>query len=755
MDKPNQGKPIMPELLAPAGNIECMEAAVNMGCDAVYLGGKDFSARARADNFTLDEIGYALDYCHLRGVKVFIAVNTLYKDSEMRPLMSYLGDLYEKGADAFIMQDLGAAKLAKENFPSIPLHASTQMTANSLHDVLFLRHAGFRRVVLSRELSFKEIEKITSAGTGMEIEVFIHGALCVCYSGQCLMSSLIGGRSGNRGSCAQPCRQRYGLLKDGTDLEQGYLLSPRDLMALDWIEPLQKAGVASFKIEGRMRGPEYVAQAVKSCARAIRGESGEEDKQNLLKIFNRGGYSTAGYLDGQPGREMMSHVSPKATGVYIGRVVRQRGGKNTCRIRLEAGAQAIPGDGVEIWPASGGEHFGAYINKPPEKGILDLDAKGPVMPGDEAYKTYDKKLNDDIRGEMRQDTRKLQLEAVVSAKKGKPMTLRLSKGEVRLDFEGPVPHEAVNRPVTADEIRTRLSKTGGTTFQLKFIKEETEPDIFIGIGELNQFRRDALEAFRREYLDSFKRCKVHLELPVYVNTKAKEQKISALIRSAGQLEAAAAMDPDRIYMEYPHTYQPDELAGRFAALPRIDRESPERLISRLEKTDIAGYLVRTWGQVYCLRHSKKQIALDYSLHIYNKHSRNLLKDFSSSQCLSPELNHLEAEGLLGEGSEIIVYGYLPAMVTAQCPAGNFAGGRKGKHCRERGLAGKYYLRDKTGAEFPIMRDCESCLAYILHNRPVHIAQGLSEARRAGAEFIRLEFSIESKEETEAVCKCLN
>jgi len=257
----------MLELLSPAGSPAALRAAVENGADAVYFGGKDFNARDSAANFTDGELAAAIDDCRLRGVRTYITVNTLYKDAELSGVLDFCANLYARGADAFITQDLGLATLLKKNFPHIKLHASTQMTAHSAGDAEFLQDAGFDRIVAARECSLAELKEMASVG--VEVEVFAHGALCYCYSGRCLMSSVIGGRSGNRGKCAQPCRLPYTLIKDGAKIAGGYLLSPKDLSTLDLLPEIAKTGVCSLKIEGRMKSPEYVAMATRAYRAAL------------------------------------------------------------------------------------------------------------------------------------------------------------------------------------------------------------------------------------------------------------------------------------------------------------------------------------------------------------------------------------------------------------------------------------------------------------------------------------------------------
>ncbi|MFA7467967.1 MAG: peptidase U32 family protein, partial [Desulfotomaculaceae bacterium] len=346
-----------PELLAPAGGRDALVAAVQNGADAVYLGGRQFNARRGADNFDIKELAEVIEYAHMRGVKVYVTVNILLADTELREAIRFLHAIYNAGADAAIVQDVGLIRLARLVVPELELHASTQMTAHNLPGVEFLRDAGLKRVVLAREMNLDSVRHIRERA-GVQLETFVHGALCICYSGQCLMSSMIGGRSGNRGRCAQPCRLEYRLVdKDGKPVADAgqwgeYLLSPKDLNLSDYIPRLMAAGIDSFKIEGRMRRPEYVATVIRIYRelidRALDGGdfavTGEETV-DLAQIFNRG-FST-GYFFGNPGQNLMSYKRPNNRGVLLGRVkhYNQRVG----RVEIELEAPLATGDGIEVW----------------------------------------------------------------------------------------------------------------------------------------------------------------------------------------------------------------------------------------------------------------------------------------------------------------------------------------------------------------------------------------------------------------------
>ena len=415
---------LKPELLSPCGNMEALRAAINNGADAVYLGGKDFSARKYAGNFSVEEIEEACDYCHLRGAKVYVTVNTLYKDQELTKFIKFVKELYMAGVDALIVQDLGAANLIKRSFPDLKLNASTQLTANTADDVNFLYKNGFDKVILSRELSIDEIRDIRK-NTDAEIECFVHGALCVSFSGQCIMSSILGGRSGNRGCCAQTCRLPYELYRDYDKVDEGYLMSPKDIETLEILPQLIEAGINSFKIEGRMKNPEYVAGVTAIYRKYIdmyfddpEGYSVDKnDLKILLQLFNRGGF-TNGYFTTPAGSDMMSTERPKAWGLKTGIVDVYDGKYGRASIRTRE--PLVPGDGIEVWTKNE-PHVGCGISKPSRAGeVISVMIKGDIEKNDVVYKTYDKALMDSMKKTYEKDTRKTDIYGKLTVKRGKP-----------------------------------------------------------------------------------------------------------------------------------------------------------------------------------------------------------------------------------------------------------------------------------------------------------------------------------------------
>lgn len=514
----DNAKRTKPEILAPAGEWDALVAAVQSGADAVYLGGKAFSARQNAGNFGPEELARAVTYAHVRGVRVYVTANTLIKENELDGALSYLAELYELGVDAVILQDLGLFRLARQVFPSWRLHASTQMTVHHAEAARYLREQGMDRVVLARELSLPEIA--ACAATGVEVEVFVHGALCVCYSGQCLMSSMIGGRSGNRGRCAQPCRLEYSLVdREGRPIaaagEAGpHLLSPRDLAALDLLPQLVAAGVSALKIEGRMKRPEYVATVARIYREALdelqAGDGQplrEERRRNLAQAFNRG--FTSGYLLGNPGRELMSFQKASNRGVYLGRVAFYDRSRRLATLRLEN--PLAVGDGLEFWVSQGGR-VGVTVSRfwsadrrdgaarpltEAEAGLkVVIPVEGALQPGDRVFKTSDADLLAQAASSYRssRELLRLPLKAHLNVGQGKLPRLTLTDPEGRtVTAEGTVAAvPAEKRALERDAVESQLSRLGNTPFTLDQLDLDLEPGTMLPWSELNTLRRTAL-----------------------------------------------------------------------------------------------------------------------------------------------------------------------------------------------------------------------------------------------------------------------
>ena len=521
-----------PELLAPAGNNESLIAAIENGCDAVYLGATTLSARASAANFAPGELADAIDYAHLRGVKAYVAVNTLVKDSETNDAADLLRHLDESGADAVIVQDVGLLSMARSLAPDLPIHASTQMTVHNSEGAGFLQDMGVTRVVLAREMTLDEIKQVRQ-NTDLEIEIFVHGALCISYSGQCLMSSMIGGRSGNRGVCAQPCRKRYRLrtLPGGREVKTNgeYLLSPKDLNTSRILPELIEAGIDSFKIEGRLKRPEYVACVTRIYRglidRYVKDQSGyfvmDDESRSLAQVFNRS--FTAGYLTGNPRGKLMSRRRPHNRGIPIGTVI----GCDRTRLCIRLSGTLRTGDGIGITGAAGaggdgveGDGVGAdeggsgMIVRQMYAGGRQVDRAGsgmvvdiPLTPSDAqvragstVYKTLDKLLMDSLRSSFTSPAPLRRILVTISAEAavGSPLRLRIEDGDnnaVSVQSEYVI-ERAVSRPTTGEEIVRQLAKLGNTVFKASEsnidLRIEGGGDIFIPVSQLNRVRNDAV-----------------------------------------------------------------------------------------------------------------------------------------------------------------------------------------------------------------------------------------------------------------------
>lgn len=755
-----------PELLAPAGSMESLKAAVNNGCDAVYLGGKLFSARQFAGNFSLEELEEACDYCHLRGVKVYVTINTLYKVEELKELLDFVGKLYKMGVDALIIQDSGAAKIIRENYPELPLHASTQMTANSLEDVRYWESLGFSKIVLSRELSLEEISEITKQAEA-EIETFIHGALCVCYSGQCLMSSILGGRSGNRGRCAQTCRLPYTLYKGADKLQEGYLLSPKDIQTVTILPQLIEAGIASLKIEGRMKNPEYVAGVTGIYRKYIdmyfddpdHYQVSSEDIKSLTQLFNRGGF-TEGYYTSAGGKDMMSLERPKTWGLKVGIVDSYIPKHN--RVTIRTREPLVPGDGIEIWTAKE-PHVGTNISKASKAGeVISLAIEGDIQKNDVVYRTYGKALNDALRKTWEKDSRKKSIWGLLKAKKGQPLALQLwDMYGSNIYVTGDMVEAAANQPTSLEKLKQQVEKMGATSFMLEVLEIDGDDDIYVSVGALNQLRRTAVEALEEAILKKSKRQEVQKGI-----TEEKEKssyvlqkKLHALVTEFSQLEAIVGTKGLKvIYFEASAEMErmlPQALklcnsfdVSLYAALPKISRQwrkdIEDAMVERLKETEIDGFLVRSAGQFGLVKDSEKKITVDYTLNVMNEEGVAFWKQQGAdSVCLSVEANLREINAMGDKDCEMVVYGYLPLMKTQQCPIGNFAGGKEGHfYCSEKNNTELYFLKDRKGLKFPLMTDCERCVCTVLNSKPLFTLKFYDEILESVTGSVRLEFTKE-------------
>ena len=518
---------IVPELLVPAGDFDCVRAGVQNGADCIYFGANSFSARASAKNFSLEEVAEVVKYCKLRNVKTNLTLNTLITDDEFADAIKVAESAYKCGVDAIIVQDLGLAKYLITHFPGMEIHGSTQMSVHNLEGVLELEKLGFSRVVLSREVPINEIEYIRN-NCKVDLEIFVHGALCISYSGQCLFSSLVGGRSGNRGKCAQPCRLPYELLEDknGTEsvLDKGYLLSPRDLCSLDTLPTLVKLGINSFKIEGRMKTPEYVATVTRIYRKyidlALSGNKyvvDEADKLDLQQVFNRGGFSS-GHLLSEPNRKLIFKDKPNNMGLYLGNISNYNA--NRGHITLKLNQPVGIGDTISIDGETGTYTISELIKgntnlKNAEIGqIVKLGRmKGKIRAGAKVYKLSSKALNDqtDKTFAPNCENKKIPVTCSVSVKKDKPISITLETNtapfynNVSVEFISDiVPEVSINSPITETRITEQLNKLGNTPYTFEKLNINLDENLHIpSISALNNARRTAINMLQEKIMNKF------------------------------------------------------------------------------------------------------------------------------------------------------------------------------------------------------------------------------------------------------------
>ena len=770
------------ELLAPVGSFDALKAAVQNGANAVYLGGKEFSARASANNFDRDELKEAVRYAHIRGVQVFVTANTLRKQNEIEEFLEYIKYLYDIDVDAIILQDIGMARLVKELLPDFEIHASTQMVAHSLEDVLYLQNIGFDRVVLARELNIQEIEHICK-NSNVDIEVFVHGALCVCYSGQCLMSSMLGNRSGNRGRCAQPCRQKYELIDiysgEVINTDGEYLLSPKDLNSIQDIDKVIEAGVHSLKIEGRMKRPEYVATVIGSYRKTIdeymetkKINVSDETMNNLYTIFNR--KFTKGYLFGDVGEDIMNSNRPNNLGLYIGKVVDYNRKAKRLKIKLENTLKK--GDGISI----GGGTIGRIIKSNGDianigyKGeTIELDFIGDAKRNQIIYKTSDSDLLNTVQKTFEEDTEnvKVSIDAKIEIKLGKKPRLTLSDSfgnTTTLEADKEV-EQAMKVALSEEKVVTQISKLGNTSYIINNITVDMDDNVSLPISILNQIRRDAIESLSEERVAIKNRAYKNKEIAYNPKSFVRddEVKLRAKVKNIDQLKAIVNYkEIDAIYYEDINTLgEAKTIANEnnmnlIYSVPRVLRNKDYKILNKLDKN--SNIEVQT-GNLGCVSLFKDNgIYIDYYLNSFNSETINHYKqEGAKTICISQELNLTEIKETLKHTDaeiESVVYGYTPLMISEYCPMGVLV--RDCKKDKRSAICNKsvYALKDSKSEVFRITQDI-FCRSSIYNSKPLCMIDDLIDVKNAGINVFRLDFTFEDasqvKEVVEAHIEVIN
>ena len=767
------------ELLAPAGSLAGLKAVIAAGADAVYVGGTRFGARAYADNPGEEDLLYGIDYAHLRGAKVYMTVNTLLKEEEMDSLCSYMEPYVRCGLDAVLVQDFGVLVMLREAFPDLPLHASTQMTVTGPEGAALLREYGVTRVVPARELSLRELIRIKEV-SGLEVETFVHGALCYCYSGACLMSSMIGGRSGNRGRCAQPCRL-LNLLNDKTGFdgstsilerkEARHFMSPKDLCTIDLLPEMVQAGIDSLKIEGRMKKPEYAAGVVsvyRACLdRAMTDPDhyrvSEEEHRILYDLYNRSGF-TDGYFHRRNGPEMMALVKHELTKE-----------ETDARQRLYE------------------EMHSRYMDEPY---TVPVRARFTVRSGEP-------------------------LKAELSCS-GHPE----SCAEIAVQVEGPPVQEARKQPLSKERIRENAMKSGGTDFTILSLEIDTDGRSFVPISQINELRRDALDSLRDAVLASFRReiragspqkeagtvdgspqkeagtvdrppqkeagtadgspqpyLSVLVSTEEQLSAALKEKGVSVIISEAALLvgktdfENASEKAGESIAEKAGDSTAEkaaENIAGKpknslaaalkfirtcrecgkqaAIAMPRVDRPGYDAAVLKehaeeLLEAGLSCFLVRSFETLafFCRKGLAGSVRTDASIYTWNSKAKAFLKGLRTSGDTAPvELNRKELFRRDNSGSELIIYGLLPLMVSAQCLKKNT------DRCTRRGET--LTLTDRMGTKFSIKCECVFCYNILYNVLPLSLLRDIPQILRMGFSSFRIELTNESGRDAEQILK---
>lgn len=765
----------MIELLAPAGSYDSLCAAVNAGADAVYIGGSMFGARAYADNPSEEQLIEGIEYCHLHGRKIYLTVNTLLKEKELESqLYEWLLPYYEHGVDALIVQDLGVVQFIQAHFPGLAVHASTQMTLTGADGAGLLKELGAERVVLARELHLDEIREVIRE-TKMEVETFIHGAMCYCYSGQCLFSSILGGRSGNRGRCAQPCRLKYTVQG-----KTSHLLSMKDMCALDLLPDLIDAGIASLKIEGRMKRPEYTAGVVSIYRKYIdryvqdgreRYRVEEDDRLLLMDLYNRGGFSD-GYYRLHNGRGMMATERPNHMGTKAARITDVKKGQ----LSAKALEELNPGDVLELFPGrdvtlsgsvSRGSHFNLPVSLPRRKA------------GHTIYRTKNEKLLADLSRQYLQTKCKEKIKGDLKISADGSAILKLTCGDVCAEVSEQIAQPAQSNPASVCGLERQMNKLGNTPFVFEALSIKVDDGLFVPVSSLNELRRRGTALLEQKILESFRRSS-HMAQPY--QAVPGERRDLAVQRGAScrptvcvtdvqQLEAVFAFWEehgsffDTVYLDSLFLANSDsdlkqtvekihEAGGKcFLSFPPVFRRM-DRALMESEKVQklfysLDGVLLHTLDQLaYILAFQKRTgvsllLAADDTLYAYNKRAVQLLRSQGIDRFTLPgELNFHELCELATDQAELNIYGRQSLMQSAQCVVKNIKGCQKKTHL--------VFLQDRKSACFPVLNRCIVCCNTIYNSVPLELGGCKKEIDRLSPSFVRLSFTVETYQETAAV-----
>lgn len=774
-----------PELLAPAGNWDCAKAAVENGADAIYFGLDRFNARMRAQNFTEADLPELMAYLHRRGVRGYVTVNTLVFPQELPEAEQYLRTMIATGVDAVIVQDVGLCRLIRHLSPDFPIHASTQMTVTSAAGVAFAEQLGCQLVVLARECSLNDIQRIQAQmvqdQVEMPLEVFVHGALCVAYSGQCLTSEALGGRSANRGECAQACRMTYDLIADGIQVDLGdraYLLSPQDLSGLEVLPDLLQAGLHCLKIEGRLKAPEYVANVTRVYRQALDRAIAAADqpftpkpreRYELEMAFSRGLYT--GWFRGIDNQALVHGEYGKKRGVYLGRVTRIQGD----RVWIETDAPIKPGDGVVFEAPTQRQEQGGRVYTVDRKGAEvclsfgrnDLNLR-KLKVGDRLWKTSDPDLEKHVRQTYAGDTPKFQrpiwMEVHGSCDQPLMAIARDEMGHI-VQVESAMPLVAAHsKPLTAERLQEQFGRLGNTPYQLAALTSELEGDVMLPVSELNRLRRDLVEQLDQER-SRLKRwhinpaaCLADL-LPAVEPAPPSNPNLIVLVRNLDQLEAAIATGVDTVYCEFedPRAYkqavaQVHRARGQnptlelWVAPPRITKPGETWILDQVKASQADGYLVRNYDHLRFF--AGHRITGDFSLNVANPLTARYFRQYGLERLTaSYDLNIDQLTDLLTSAPptwfEVTIHQHMPMFHMEHCVFCAFLStGTDYTNCGRPCETHQVTLRDRVGTEHVLRADA-GCRNTLFNGTAQTGAEYVQTLMNLGLRHFRIEFVDES------------
>lgn len=705
----------------------------------------------------------AVDYCHNYNVKIYVTMNTLLKEKEIKEAIRYVGYLYEIGVDALIIQDVGLVKLIRERYPEFEIHASTQMTVHNGEGAIYFKEKGFTRIVLSRELSLEEIEYI-SKELNIETEMFIHGALCVAYSGKCLMSSMIGGRSGNRGRCAQPCRKEYILESSNNGNKKGYLLSPKDMCTIDNIEDIIKSNAYSLKIEGRMKRPEYVAGVVQNYREAIDrvlhnySYDNKKGKKVLLQLFNREGFSNA-YLKKNTGRDMMSYNFPKNTGVEIGRVT-ENGKVLLC-------SSVSVGDGIRY------KNKGFTVSKIISSGNEVKNAKAneevilfpkDYRKGDILYRTSSKELFDTLDETIKPYKRKIPLSVEVEFIVGKPIRLMGKFNKECYYVEGDIVEVAERKPLDRERIIDNLNKSGEYPYKIDEVNFREFQDGFIRISSINTIRRELFELISKKNLSRYRRSKpIEKEIGEskikksvsydYIYTCTTIEQLQSLLERGVKVVGIDIFNKSQDSIDI-NNLKVSEDVKIYLLLPEIIKTEFTYICKIIDNNldKIKGIITDNAGIINRYKNLLEIIG-DYKLNIFNSEAVKFYREDLNNVTISMELTRGEIKEALKDkiqGISYVIYGKSELMVSEYCPIGSSFGGKNTtRECNGACIKDEYYLIDEKKAKFKVMTD-KFCRSHILNSYATNLVSEIEELKKIGIDTFRVDFKDEDSIEVNKV-----